>query len=174
MLNDFENDKGLKGKLSYAGMYYLLVDNLGEVWTSPDSKDGHLGNIFKNDVKLFTEPQPYGLNWNGSVNGVASFVELDYRELEGNFVASFARQGGVYHTEHGVYYKNLNTDFNDPKIRREYRFPLASEYHKNIQALLKDKLTTEYLRVRAYLRRAVYLRVARRRASLLRFIDKVR
>jgi len=166
MLNDFNVD--LRGWLSYQGMYYILVDYHGDVYTSPDSREKHLGNIFKGDVKLFTEPQPYGLGWNGSVNGVASLLELNYRELEDNFVMSFARQGGVYHTENGVHYKNMNTDFNDPKIRKEYNFPLAGECREGFLDRVKARILIEYHKRREYAYREVYPRVLRMGNHVLR------
>lgn len=168
MLNDF--NVNLRGWLSYQGMYYILVDYHGDVYTSPDSREKHLGNIFKGDVKLFTEPQPYGLDWNGSVNGMASLLELNYRELEDNFVMSFARQGGVYHTEIGVHYKNMNTDFNDPKIRRTYNFPLAGECREGFLDRTKARILTEYFKRREYMYREIYPIVIRKRNSMLRMI----
>ena len=43
--------------LTYAGMYYILVDNDGDVWQTPDYHGRHpLGNVLKNNVRLFTEP----------------------------------------------------------------------------------------------------------------------
>ena len=77
MLN--ESSVNMKGKLSYEGMYYVLVDENGDVWTSPDSKGQYHGNVFKKDVRLFTEPQPYPVSWCGSVNGIANSLETDYR-----------------------------------------------------------------------------------------------
>lgn len=168
MLNDFNIN--LKGKLTYAGRYYIFVDNRGDVQTSPDSYDKYLGNIFKGDVKWFTEPQPYGLDWNGSVNGVASFLELNYRELEGNFVTSFARQGGVYHTKDGVYYKNLNTDFNDPNIRRAYNFPLTGGCREGFLDRAKERILVEYFKRREYAYREIYPRLIRKRNSVLKAI----
>ncbi len=172
MLNDFNVD--FKGWLSYQGMYYLFVDPHGDVQTSPDSSDKYLGNIFKGNVKLFTEPQPYGNDWNGSVNGVASFLDLNYRELEDNFVISFARQGGVYHTENSVYYKNMDTDFNDPKIRKEYNFPLVGEYREGFLDRAKERILAEYFRRREYVYREIYLRVLRKRNRVLKTIKRIK
>jgi hypothetical protein len=170
MLNDFNVD--FKGWLSYQGMYYILVDYHGDVYASPDSHEKHLGNIFNGDVKLFTEPQPYALDWNGSVNGVASLVELNYRELEDDFVISFARQGGVYHTKDGVYYKNMNTDFNDPKIRKEYNFPMAGECREGFLDRINERILMEYHKTREYAYREVYPRVLRKRNSVLKTIKR--
>ena len=170
MLNDFNVD--FKGWLSYQGMYYILVDYHGDVYASPDSHEKHLGNIFNGDVKLFTEPQPYGLDWNGSVNGVASLVELNYRELEDDFVISFARQGGVYHTKDGVYYKNMNTDFNDTKIRKEYNFPMAGECREGFLDRINERILMEYHKTRECAYREVYHRILRKRNSVLKTIKR--
>jgi lysophospholipase L1-like esterase/MoaA/NifB/PqqE/SkfB family radical SAM enzyme len=158
MLNDLELDNGLKRKLSYQGMFYVLVNEKGDIWTSPDSKDKCLGNIFKENVRLFTEPQPYGETWNGSVNGIASFLEFDLHELEGNFVLSFAKQGGVYHTGNSVYYKNMYTNFNDTKILRDFNFPLATNSSIGGVFYTVDKLlrNRSYISAREYLFRKIY------------------
>lgn len=172
MLNDF--NVNFKNWLSYQGMYYVLVDYHGDVYASPDSKDAHLGNIFRGDVKLFAEPQFYGIDWNGSVNGVASFLDLHYRQLEGNFVMSFAQQGGVYHTENGVYYKNMNTDFSDPKIRRAYNFPSLGECHSRFLDRAKEGILTEYSKRREYGFREIYPRLMRMTNSMIRVIKRVK
>ena len=59
----------------------------------------------------------------GTVDGVANIVSLNYRELEENHIISYMKQGGVYRTGKEVFYKNLNTDFTNSKIRLEYNFP---------------------------------------------------
>ena len=150
MLNQFNTN--LKGKLSYAGMYYLLMDENGNVFSSPDSKDKFLGNIFENDVRLFTEPQPYALSWNGSVNGIAPILEINYRDLEDNFVISFAGQGGVYRTNDKIVYKNLFTDFTDPKIAKEYNFVS----HDNFLNAINEKILFEFDKSKSYAFRKVY------------------
>ena len=170
MLNEFNID--FRGWLSYQGMYYILVDHHGDVYTSPDSHEKHLRNIFKGDVKLFTEPQLYGLKGNASVNGVASLLELNYRELEDNFVISFARQGGVYHTENGVYYKNMNTDFSDPKIRKAYNFPMTGECREGFLDRAKERILMEYFKRRECAYRKVYPQILRKRNSIFRLIKK--
>ncbi len=57
---------------------------------------------------------------------MSNYLKLDYHQLEGNNVLSFAKQGGVYHTKNEVFYKNINKDFNNAKIRAEYYFPPLS------------------------------------------------
>ena len=168
MLNESNID--LRGKLSFEGMYYVLVDENGDVWTSPDSKNKYLGNVFKGNVRLYTEPQPYSVRWNGSVNGVADLLETGYEELDNNFVASFAQQGGVYKTELGVHYKNVSTDFSDMKVRQKYGFPDGDcKTNGNPSLIFKtrrqcDRLTKEYLT------RKIYPIVERKRRAVIKSI----
>ena len=168
MLNESSID--LRGKLSYEGMFYILADENGDIWTSPDSKSKYLGNIFKENVKLFTEPQPYTVKWNGSVNGVADLLETGYTELQNNFVISFAKQGGVYKTASGLHYKNLSTDFSDPKVRQEYGFsdykPASGEFQslKSKSRQKWNELTQEYIT------RKIYPVVERKRRSVIKSI----
>jgi len=82
-----------------------------------------LGNILKGTMKLDIEPQPLQEFPERAVTDVASILETGYHELEGNYVMSFVKQGGVYHPDHGVHYPHLQTDFSDRKIRRAYNFP---------------------------------------------------
>jgi MoaA/NifB/PqqE/SkfB family radical SAM enzyme len=117
------NEENCRGKLSYAGSQYILVDEDGDVWESPDSKGRCLGNVFMGNVRLYDSPQPYSHRHCASVQGVAALVELGYPELDPNFVVSFSQRGGVYKTKNGVFYGNLNKNFNDTRIRKEYTFP---------------------------------------------------
>lgn len=125
------NNKLNFGELTYSGMYYIIVDNVGNIgWNSDYFPEYSIdrcrfGNILQNNIRLLWEPIPYpGHTCYGTIDGVANALELNYRELEGNHVISFMRQGGVYHTDEGkVFYKNLQTDFNDSRIRAEYNFP---------------------------------------------------
>jgi lysophospholipase L1-like esterase len=175
MLNDFEEGKGLKGRLSYAGMYYVFTDCNGDVWTSPDHKDRFLGNLFDGKVDLYTEPQGYGGRTNGSVNGLASLLELNYHELENNFVLSFARQGGVYLTQHGVRYKNIDTDFNDPRIRNEYNFPpLSPNNYYSIVLNIRSFMRNQRFKARAFKERNIYPRLERQIVFTLKFLEKIR
>jgi acyl-CoA thioesterase-1 len=115
------------GKLTWSGVDFMIIDNEGNIGYCDDFRpDGHcLGNILNGTLRLLPEPGPFpehGVS-DGTVDGVANFLELNYRQLTENNVLSFARQGGVYHTKNGVFYKNLHTDFNDSRIRAIYRFP---------------------------------------------------
>jgi len=101
----------MKGKLSYAGMYYILVTNDGDVALCPDyAREFTRGNVLRGDVKLDLEPRPLPGVKDGTVDGVASLLETGYHELEANHVLSFARQGGVFHSGGGVRYPRLKRD----------------------------------------------------------------
>lgn len=53
-----------------------------------------MGNVLKNNVRLYTSPPIYGGLIDGTVDCVSSLIELGYKELEGNHVMAFAKQGG--------------------------------------------------------------------------------
>lgn len=114
------------GKLTWSGVDFIIIDNEGNVGYCDDFRpDRHcLGNIFEGTLRLLSEPQPFpgrGVS-DGTVDGVANFLELNYQQLTDNNVITFARQGGVYHTPRGVFYRNLHTDFHNGWIRTKYRF----------------------------------------------------
>ena len=115
------------GKLTWSGVDFILVDNKGTVGYCDDFRQGRhsLGNLFDETVQLLSGPHPFPGRRvsDGTVDGVANLVELGYRQLAGNNVINFSRLGGVYHTPNGVHYKHMETDFNDSRIRAEYRFP---------------------------------------------------
>ena len=168
MLNESTID--LKGKLSYEGMYYILADENGDIWTSPDSKSKYLGNIFKENVRLYTEPQPYTVKWNGSVNGVADLLETGYTELRNNFVMSFSNQGGVHKTESEVFYKNLTTDFSNSKVRQEYGFPNC-DYITNLPQSFASKSRLKCNEItKEYITRKIYPVLERKRRSVIKSI----
>lgn len=104
------------------------------------------------------------------MDGVSNLLELGYRQLEKNNVISFAQQGGVYHTNNGVFYKNMNKDFNDSRIRAEYYFPARN---------IKDEyFIFRYLGIRKYLRRSIkrvrhYLIMKHVHTRLLKFIKRL-
>jgi len=115
------------GKVSYTGMTFIFVDNKGNIGYCDDARtfnDSNLGNILKGNINLLTKPTKFKVKnvSDGTVDGVANILELGYEELENNHILSFVRQGGVYHTGKGVFYENMNKDFNDSKIRAEYNF----------------------------------------------------
>ena len=95
-------------------------------------------------------PAPYPGKGIGTVDGIANIVNMNYKELDGNNVISFARQGGVYKDDNGnIVYENEFKDFSDPKVRAEYNFPPRGikdlfelglkngYYHINSQFILK-------------------------------------
>jgi lysophospholipase L1-like esterase len=124
MLNELELDNvGFSKKLTYAGMFYILVTCEGDVYMCPDYKGKCLGNVVKNNVRLYTEPQKFEGLMDGTIDGIASLLELHYKELEGNHVMSYAKQGGVYKESGRIIYSNLSADFDNRGIRRKYRFP---------------------------------------------------
>ncbi len=110
------------GKEAYHGTDYFFITNEGNVGTDY-SCFRCLGNILDGTFERDFFPQPLKHMPEKSVTDVSSMKEVGYHQLEGNFVLSFARQGGVHHTNNGVYYKHMNTDFTNKKIRREYGFP---------------------------------------------------
>lgn len=116
------------GKLSWAGVDFMTIDNQGNVGYCDDypAYRFSFGNVLQGNVRLLDHPAPFppgsGIS-DGTVDGVACILELGYRQLRGNQILDFARQGDVYHTEGGVYYGNMHTDFGDPRVRAEYRFP---------------------------------------------------
>ena len=146
MLNNYP----LLNRLSYSGMDFIVVDSVGNVGYDSDcfpSRSKYrciLGNILQENIKLLLEPGLYPGEKEGTVDGVSNLLELSYRQLESNNVISFARQGGVYHNANGVFYKNLNKNFNNSRIRAKYYFPsrnMKDEYYK-----------FRYLGIRRYLR----------------------
>jgi lysophospholipase L1-like esterase/MoaA/NifB/PqqE/SkfB family radical SAM enzyme len=128
------------GKLTWSGVDFFIVDNKGNVGYNDSLKPKiySLGNLFRGDCRPFTEPRPFPGRFmsDTTVDGVANFLELNYDQLEdGNNTMAFSRQGGVYHTPEGVYYKNMYTNFDNPQIRAEYRFP--PRYLSDCSAILQ-------------------------------------
>ena len=129
MIKYMLNQQHEKGDLTYSGLCFFVVDNVGNVGYDSNVFEPYtkyrciFGNIHQGNFCPLLEPGRYPGWREGTVDGVANLVEANYHELEGNNVLSFARQGGVYHTDNVVFYKNLHTDFNDSRIRAEYNFP---------------------------------------------------
>jgi len=146
------------GKFAYHGMHYIYVTAKGDAMTQFFGSDeftssGHqygrmLGNIFDGSLKLDTLPQPLTHTVERSVTDVAAILETGYNELEGNFVASFSRQGGVCHSNRGVLYSNLEVDFGNSGIRRDYNFPSAATVIRDYFGLLMRaaSIRSPYLR----------------------------
>lgn len=139
MLNQKHVYGGIKYGMSYTGMHFFIVDNAGNVGYDSNSFEPYtkerciFGNIFQNNFKPLLEPGIYPAKRVGTVDGVANLLELNYKELEGNHILSFSRQGGVYRTDKGIFYKNMTKDFSDSRTRAEYYFPargIKDEYFK--------------------------------------------
>lgn len=133
------NEKPAFDKHTYSGFHFFIVDCVGNIGYDSDCFSLHtkyrtiFGNIIQHEtLNIPLEPTPYPRGYTeGTVDGVSNYLELGYQQLEGNNVLSFAKQGGVYKTPNGVFYKNLNKNFNDSRIRAEYYFPC-----RNIKDLL--------------------------------------
>jgi lysophospholipase L1-like esterase len=145
MLNDFEDDaNAFKGKLTYAGMYYILVDNEGDVWQTPDHHGKRpLGNVLKGTMALHSEPVPFEGNRDGTVDGLMSFLELGFEEPHGNHVASFSMQGGVQKEDDRVIYGNLDADFSRASVRERLRWPTAYKIKKHrLKRWIENRMNT--------------------------------
>ncbi|MFC1906252.1 GDSL-type esterase/lipase family protein [Chloroflexota bacterium] len=116
------NRPNLYSGYSYHGVYYFFVTSEGEVGTEYYGGQ-RLGNILKGTMELNVEPQRVLQSPERSVTDISSMIKTGYHEFEGNYVISYANQGGIYHTEDGVHYPHLHTDFSSKNIRREYNFP---------------------------------------------------
>ncbi len=127
MLNDFEDQtEQTAARLSYAGINYLMVDERGDVWRSPDFKGRRsLGNLLAGDFHPPYRPSSYGGSFLGSVNIVASLKETGIYQLEGNHTWSFAQNGGfAHHTDGSVYYPLMDADFDDPRLQSQLHWPV--------------------------------------------------
>lgn len=118
------SDAILTGKSSYVGMYHIVVTNDGDVTPTTDyMQDRRRGNVLQGTVRLDIDPQPFMGVIDGTVDGIAALLEIGYHELFQNHVITFAKQGGVYHTDKGIHYPHLDIDFNNPVIRKQFNFP---------------------------------------------------
>ena len=115
------------GKPTWTSVDFMIMDNKGNVGYCDDYPTSMFtfGNVFSGNVRLNIEPKAFPIAnvSDGTVDGVSNIVEIGMKQLEGNHIYHFARQGGVYLTENGVYYKNMFTNFDDPSVRAEYYFP---------------------------------------------------
>jgi hypothetical protein len=125
------NEKPVFDRRTYSGLHFYIVDSTGNVGLDSDCFFFYsefrtiFGNVIQDHMlKLPLEPQDYPEGCvEGTVDGVSNYLETGYHQLEGNNVIHFAKQGGVYRSDSGVHYKNLDTDFNDSRVRAEYYFP---------------------------------------------------
>jgi len=123
------------GRRSCIGMNHILIDNFGNVEMCDSYVgDGHYGNIFNDSFKLDLEPKPFpGPVPLAAVDDIADYVELGYRDLIGNNVLSYAKQGGVYKDEKGkIHYPYEHVNFRDKKTREKLTYvpPPQAEYKK--------------------------------------------
>jgi len=146
------NEKPIFNRRTYSGFHFFAVDCTGNIGYDVDCFNMYtkyriiFGNIIQNNTfRVPLEPPLYPKGHaEGTVDGVSNYLETNYHQLEGNNVLSFAKQGGVYHTKKGVFYKNMYTDFSDNRIRAEYHFPsrnIKDEYFKLIYLGRKKYLT---------------------------------
>ena len=130
MLKYMQSDVDSHGELTYSGVHFFVADSVGNVGYDIDLFEQYtkyrciFGNIHQRNFKPLLLPGPYPGTREGTDDGVANVISRGYKELEGNHVISFARQGGVYRTDEGdVVYGNEFKDFTNPKTRAEYHFP---------------------------------------------------
>jgi len=129
MLNEDQNI--IFDRKTYSGFHFFIVDCTGNIGYDSDCFPFYTkyrticGNILQSHMLRFPlEPIKYPDGYiQGTVDGVSNYLKTRYHQLEGNNVLSFAKQGGVYHTKNGVFYKNINKNFKDSQIRAEYYFP---------------------------------------------------
>jgi hypothetical protein len=130
MLNDFEeNHQITASKLSYAGMNYMMLDEKGEIWPSPDYRSNKsLGNIFDGSLIRNYRYKPYGGSIVGSVNIIASLKEAEMKQLENNHTWCFAQQGGFKRNINGmIEYPFMKESFKDQELLDELNWPLLVE-----------------------------------------------
>jgi lysophospholipase L1-like esterase len=139
-----------KNKLTFSGFHFFVMDNVGNI-----GYDSNLfmpytryrcifGNLFQENFRPLLLPGQYPGSFEGTDDGIANVIDYQYKELEGNHVTSFARQGGVYKNKSGaVIYSNEHKDFNDPKTRAEYNFPPRDL--KDYMAIIKYSKTPQLL-----------------------------
>ncbi len=110
------------GRLTMLGMTHILVDNIGRIEMCDSYVgDSSYGNLFDEKINLSIEPVPFpGLVPLAAVDDIADYVELGFKDLTGNNVLNYARQGGVYKNDDGqIIYPFEYFDFSNEKKRRE-------------------------------------------------------
>lgn len=126
------------GRVTWTGIDFFAVDNIGNVGYCDDFRPDarSLGNLFEGTFFLKAEPEPFPARYSsdGTVDGVANFVDTGYDQLSGNNIIDFSKKGGVHVGQDCICYKHFNTDFNDSKIRASYHFP-ARNFNDVIEIL---------------------------------------
>ncbi|MHA1380615.1 MAG: GDSL-type esterase/lipase family protein [Candidatus Helarchaeota archaeon] len=157
------NEKSVFDRRTYSGLHFFVVDCVGNIGYDSDCFGLYtkyrtiFGNIIENyTLKIPLEPPLYPRRCSeDTVDGVSNYLETNYHQLEENNILSFLRQGGVYCTDRGIFYKNIHTNFNDSKIRAEYYFPsrnIKDEFSKIIYLGAKNYARYRISRVRIYMR----------------------
>ncbi|WP_160298091.1 radical SAM protein [Halorubrum saccharovorum] len=116
---------------TYAGLHFYIADAAGNIGYDSNSFQWQTrfrtkyGNLIQyNSLEFPTVPPKYPKgDYPKTVDGVSNLLEVNYKQLEGNNVLSYAEQGGVYRTEDGVIYENKERDFQDSSVRAQYYFP---------------------------------------------------
>ena len=114
------------GRRSFLGIHHALVAENGDIELCDEYPgERNLGNVFRGDIRLSTIPQPFpGPVSLGAVDDIANLVELEYEELEGNHVLSFARQGGVFFNGENVIYPFKDCEFTSTLWEKLFQLPL--------------------------------------------------
>ena len=129
MLNEDQNI--IFDRRTYSGFHFFIVDCTGNIGYDSNcfSIYTKYRTVFGNILQPYTlkfplEPTQYPKGYTQrTVDGISNYLELGYHQLEGNNVLAFAKQGGVYHAENGIFYSNINKDFNNSRVRAKYYFP---------------------------------------------------
>lgn len=130
MLKYMQSDIISHGELTYSGFSFFVMDSVGNMGYDSDLFQPYtkyrciFGNIHQRNFKPLLLPGLYPGKREGTDDGISNVIKYGYKELEGNHVTSFARQGGVFKDEDGsIVYCNEKLDFTDLKIRKEFNFP---------------------------------------------------
>ena len=154
-------DEPSYGRETWTGIDFFAVDNKGNAGYCDDCRPEflNLGNLCNGTFFLRPEPEPFPVRCSsdGTVDGVANFLSTGYDQLQGNHILDFSGKGGVQIRDRRPYYKNISTDFNDPKIRAAYHFPA-----RNIRDLweilrnTEDTAGTKICRVKYSINREIF------------------
>ncbi len=130
MLKYMHSGISSQGELAYSGLHFFVMDNVGNVGYDVNIFQPYtkyrciFGNIHQRNFRPNLLPDPYPGTRVGTDDGIANIVRYGFKELDGNHVESFARQGGVFRDDNGnVVYGNEFKDFDDFYVRAEYNFP---------------------------------------------------
>jgi len=107
MLNLYDT----KNHYTFSGFHFFIINETGKVGYDSNcfrgKYKGIFGNILDGSFKPPLLPTRYPCPLERTVDGVANIIDAGYKELEGNHVIHFAKQGGVYKNSEGeVIFKN--------------------------------------------------------------------